>query len=330
MLYEFALEPNLVASWHDRKQYLFFDEKFGIRSRRVVSLYPAKNWRRLVWDAFWSLPARDNPIAQMRITELVKHFWENSVRRLSTFPEISDWLERAEAEHTRLPFHAIIARANPRMKEYVISASSLMEHGHALWKIPFAYPTARTAEKIAGAVAPFFRLCRQVVLIDPYFDPNKQRFRQTFEAILSRCSENVCGLEGMTIELHTSIEHIFKNWEHGDSRETAETRVYEKFVENCREKLRDLVPAGFEINISVWREKEKGQKLHNRYLLTDICGVMFGTGSDASDDPEAEESDDIVLLDEGQYQARIRQYTGSPPAFHLVGKPFVIVGKPAI
>ncbi|PKN30963.1 MAG: hypothetical protein CVU64_01015 [Deltaproteobacteria bacterium HGW-Deltaproteobacteria-21] len=328
MLYEFALEPALVARWHDRKEYLFFDEKFGVRSRRIVSVYPAKNWRRLVWDAFWSGPARDNQNAQMRMTELINYFWQNSVRRLSTFSDIADWLVRAEAEHTRLPFHAIIARSNPRMKEYVISASSLIEHGHALWNIPFVFPTARTAEEIAGAVAPFLRLCRQVVLIDPYFDPNKQRFRQTFEAILSRCSENVCGLEGMTIELHTSIDRFFKDWEHGDSREAAETRVYEKFVENCLEKLRDLVPAGVEVRISIWKEKDKGQKLHNRYLLTNICGVMFGTGSDASDDPEAEESDDIVFLDEGQYQTRISQYTGRPPAFVLVGKPFVIVRKP--
>lgn len=329
MLYEFALEPALVARWHDRKEYLFFDEKFGVRSRRIVSVYPTKSWRRLVWDAFWSGPARDNQNAQMRVVELINYFWQNSVKRPSTFSDISDWLERAEAEHARSSFHAIIATANPRMKEHVISASSLIEHGHALWSIPLDYPTARTAEEIAGAVAPILRLCRKIVLIDPYFDPHKQRFRQTFEAILSKCSESVCGMEGMTIELHTSIEHIFKDWEHGDSREAAETRVYEKFVGDCQEKLRDLVPAGFEVKVSIWREKEKGQKLHNRYLLTNMCGVMFGTGSDASDDPEAEESDDIVLLDEGQYQTRIRQYTGSPPAFELVGKPFVIVGKPA-
>ena len=40
MIYEFALEPELVARWHDRNEYLFFDEKFGLRARRVVAAYP--------------------------------------------------------------------------------------------------------------------------------------------------------------------------------------------------------------------------------------------------------------------------------------------------
>lgn len=329
MLYEFALEPGLVARWHDRNEYLFFDEKFGVRSRRIVSVYP-KNWKRLVWDAFRIGLAGDNQNAQTRMTEIIQHLWQNSVRRPSTFPEISDWLERAEAEHTRCPFYAIIATANPRMRKYVIVASSLVEHGHVLWGIPPDYPTARTPEEIAQALAPLLCTCRHIALIDPFFDPNKQRFRQTFEAILSKCSRNVCGMEGMTIELHTSIDRFFKDWERGDSRDLdAETKVYETLVKDCQERLPALVPAGIEVRVSIWTEKIRGQKLHNRYLLTNMCGVMFGTGSDASDDPEKEESDDIVLLDGGQYQTRMRQYTGSPPAFELVGKPFVIVGKPA-
>ena len=42
MVYEFALEPELVATWHDRKEYLFFEEKFGLRTGGIVSSYPRK------------------------------------------------------------------------------------------------------------------------------------------------------------------------------------------------------------------------------------------------------------------------------------------------
>jgi hypothetical protein len=327
MLYEFALEPELVARWYDRNEYLFFDEKFGLRSRRIVSIYP-KNWKTLVWAAFKNGPWGGDQNAQMRMTEVIQFLGQNSVTRSGTFSEIAIWLERAETEHAKRPFHAIIAIENPREKEFVIQVAQLNKKGHDLWIIPPDSPTARTAEEIASAVAPILRLCQHVILIDPYFDPKKRRFQQTIEAILAKCCENVCGVDGIQIELHTSIDRFFREWERGDSRDLAsETRVYETFVDDCQQRLSRLVPAGIKVTVSIWKEKDKGQKLHNRYLLTNICGVMFGTGLDAADDPGKEESDDIVLLDEGQYQTRVRQYTGSAPSFDLVGKPFVIVGK---
>jgi hypothetical protein len=58
-----------------------------------------------------------------------------------------------------------------------------------------------------------------------------------------------------------------------------------------------------------------------------MFGVMFGTGSDASGNPDADESDDIVLLEEGQYHARYQQYAGSNPAFEKVGESFFITGR---
>jgi hypothetical protein len=74
----------------------------------------------------------------------------------------------------------------------------------------------------------------------------------------------------------------------------------------------------------MWKQRSDGEKLHNRYLLTNLYGVLFGTGSDESDNRDSEESDDIVLLEEGQYFMRYKQYTGTPPAFGRVGDPIPI------
>ena len=57
-----------------------------------------------------------------------------------------------------------------------------------------------------------------------------------------------------------------------------------------------------------------------------MFGVMFGTGSDAASDLDSIESDDIVLLEEGQYLNRYKQYSAATPAFDLVGNPFKITG----
>ena len=324
MIYEFALEPALVARWHDRKEYSFFDEKFGVRFRRVISGYP-KNWKKLVWQAFSESPAAGNQNAQMRMTELIQLLWQNAVRRYSTFSEIPEWLERAEAEHNERPFHAIVATENPRGQDYVITAKRLVENGHELWNIPGTSSILRTAEEIAMTISPLIRLCGHAILIDPYFDPTKRRFRQTLTAILATCNDNVCGLENIQLELHTSIDRFFQRWERGDNRDqNEESKVYDNFVLECRNRLPELVPAGIQLKVVVWKQKVGGENLHNRYLLTNLFGVMFGTGSDETDNPDGVESDDIVLLEEGQYVIRYQQYKGTPPAFGLVGQPFVI------
>jgi len=324
MIYEFALEPALVARWHDRKEYSFFDEKFGIRFRRVISGYP-KNWKKLVWQAFSESAAADDQNAQMRMTELIQLLWQNAVRRYSTFPEIPEWLEKAEAEHKQRPFHAIVAMENPRERDFVITAQGLVENGHELWNIPGTSPIPRTAEEIARAISPLTRLSRHAILIDPYFDPTKLKFRQTLAAILSTCRDNVCSLDNIQVELHTSIDRFFEKWERGDNRDPSEeSRIYNNFVLESQNRLPELVPAGIQLKVVVWRQKIRGEKLHNRYLLTNLFGVMFGIGSDEADNPNDQESDDIVLLEEEQYVIRYQQYKGTTSAFDIVGQPFVI------
>ena len=325
MIYEFALEPELVARWHDRKKYLFFDEKFGLRARRVVAAYP-RNWKRLVWEAFGKSPAAGDQNAQMRMTELIQYLSQNYVRRPSTFPEISSWLVRAETEHLARPFRAIIATINPRERSFVITNRELVESGHELWNIPDRYPTPRNAADIANAVLPLIQLCRHAVIIEPYFDPGKQRFRRTLAAILATCGKNICGMETIQVELHTSIDRFFEDWERGEFRDLdEETRVYHNYVSECQSRLPPLIPKGVEFKVIVWKQRTDGEKLHNRYLLTNISGVIFGTGSDESKNPDSKELDDIVLLEEGQYLMRYKQYTGTPPAFDRVGEPIPIV-----
>jgi hypothetical protein len=327
MIYEFALEPELVARWHDRNEYLFFDEKFGLRTRRVVAAYP-RNWKRLVWEAFGKSPAAGDQNAQMRMMELIQHLSQNSVRRPGTFQEIPFWLARAEAEHSERPFRAIIATINPRNQSFVITGRDLVENGHELWNIPDRFPTPRNASEIATAVLPLMQLCRHAVIIEPYFDPGKQRFRRPFAAILATCGKNVCGLETIQVELHTSIDRFFEDWERGEFRDLdEEAKVYQHYASECQSRLPPLIPKGVEFKVIVWRQKIDGEKLHNRYLLTNLFGVIFGTGSDESENPDAEESDDIVLLEEGQYHMRYKQYTGTPSAFDRVGKPIPIASQ---
>ena len=57
-------------------------------------------------------------------------------------------------------------------------------------------------------------------------------------------------------------------------------------------------------------QKAGGERLHNRYILTDLGGVAFGIGLDDGNDGE---TDDLILMDRAQYELRWSQYAGDPP-----------------
>ncbi len=110
MIYEYALEPELVATWHEHHAGRYFKEKFGIGQGRLVSRYP-KHWKRLVWEA---LASADQNV-QKRMEALLAFLTETMILRATPYHYNGErpWLENAEAEHARCAFRAIVARSNP-------------------------------------------------------------------------------------------------------------------------------------------------------------------------------------------------------------------------
>ena len=127
MIREYALEPELVASWHELIVGRFFIDQFGSGTGRVVSRYPRK-WRRLVWDAFEAaFGGGAGDIERKRIEELLAQLVVPEVRRPNCiWDETKDWLANTETEHARKPFFAILARENPRTNVAVICASDVL------------------------------------------------------------------------------------------------------------------------------------------------------------------------------------------------------------
>jgi hypothetical protein len=320
MIYEFALEPELVARWHDRREYFSFKEAFGMKTGRFISAYP-KKWKKMVWDAFMNTPDFQNQNAVTRLTALLEDMAEKSIKRKSSFPEIADWLQRAEAEHGERPFRAILATKNPRNNEFVIETNDLIYNGHHLWDIPDDPFVPRKAENLANAVSPILKKCQWAIIVDPYFDPCKSRFLETIERFLIEFKENNCLCDTFQIELHTAIDRCFKSWETGENRILLDEQdEIQKLTNNCRKHLPPLIPEKISLNIKIWKRKPNGQKLHNRYILTNLASVMFGTGTDHSGNMDSEETDDVRLLSKTQHAQRLREYRGSPAAFDLVGE----------
>jgi len=294
MIYEYALEPELVTTWVDRHVGRYFIEKFGLGQPRIVSRYP-KRWKRLVWESF----PGGSEVERKRLEELIERVSETTVKRQAgQWDPARTWVENAGDEHARVPFHAILARTNPGAHPLVITADEI-DDTTALWALPHGCTTARTAIEMAAAVASMLRIADVVVFVDPYFAPENGRHRRPLTAFLRAVLERRPSEAPQRVEVLSAAD--------GDGRATPEF-----FREECERRLRGCVPRELRVELVRLRERPGGERLHNRYILTDLGGVMFGAGLDEG---HPGETDDIELLDRRQYEERWRQYGAEGPAF---------------
>ena len=311
MIYEFALDPELVSRWHDRREYAFFSGRFGLDAGRLVSAYP-KKWRRLVKRAFYEL-FPDNPNAEMRLEALLDTLCANMTKRDSTFSDKPTWLEKAEHEHNERPFRGILSLENPRTHPAVMTVDGLLNDLHPDWHIPPDPTLPRKADEFAQAVAPLLRCCRHAIFIDPYFEPSRIQFRDSVKAMLDVLWNQAYSSDARVAEIHLGIKNILGD----DPTQEEIVRSQKYFLDQCQRYFAKMIPAGRTLRIVFWQAKEGGERLHDRFLLTDIGGVNFPGGLDTSQPGREGESGDLHRLSSAQHTRRWGQYV-SAPAFELV------------
>ena len=146
-------------------------------------------------------------------------------------------------------------------------------------------------------------------------------------AFLHEIWANRYGAENPRVELYTTIDRFFKKHECGqNSNPDEEGQVCSYLIHEMQKRLPRIIPAGKEVYVTIWKQREQGQKLHNRYILSEVCGVAFGTGLDQNNNQAAAETDDLHMMDAAKLSARWQEYLGSPTAFDPVAPPFEITG----
>lgn len=96
-----------------------------------------------------------------------------------------------------------------------------------------------------------------------------------------------------------------------------------EFFEASAREMAKRLPSSVTIEFVRWEERAGGDQIHNRYVLTDLGGVLLGAGIDAG--PEGQ-TDDIQLLSETTYMLRWAQYVDNNGAFTLRDVPSPIKG----
>jgi hypothetical protein len=295
MLFEYGVEPHIMNSWKD---FRYLIEKFGISEGRLISRYP-RHWKKLVYEAVSHLSVLD----RKRIEEGLTRIDEKMKRRRGEWDNKGEWITNAIAEHSKRPFHAIIASANPASIPFVLDVESL-NGGQGLWKVTRSLVVRRVAEDIARCVRPFIDVSKHILLVDPYFSPEEIEYRKPLQLILEAISVG----DGKVFEVHLNEQR-------------SSSKTYFEAV--CKKVLPTIIPQGVQLRIVRWKEKAGGDKLHNRYILSERGGLRFGNGLREADDGQF---DEVELLEFDTARDRFEKYAGKVAAFDFVDD-IVIAGS---
>ena len=301
MIYEYALEPEMVATWGELYNCRFFIREFGLGQGRLVSRYP-KTWAKKVWEAFGS----GREIDRKRLEELLVRLKETMVKRKECCwdDEKESWFENALQEHERYPFFAIMARNNPEGRAEILAEADLAGESLASWDVPHGRTVPRKAAEMTAAIEMMLSRCRWVKFIDPHISPGRPDYRPSLRAFMTILGAERPVSQPEAVEIHTGRHNATANF--------------------LKESYEGLIPVGLPVTLFQWQERPGGQGLHNRYILTDLGGVSFHHGLDTGADGE---TDDITRLDRAQYELRCAQYNINAPAFDQAEEPLEIIGK---
>ena len=293
MIDTYALDPEVLLSADNP---IGITDQFGVGRGRMLAKLP-KDWQhKLLYQAKEQM---GGTLAYKRLSKALERIRKASISYDHKPFESDTWLE--DAERNDWDLRCIVATSNPREHPKVIAHSD-MHADTDLWHVMTSNAVPRTAEALSRAVAPLVRTAKQLVLVDPHFDADPDRDKTRFSSVLGKI------LQDFNLKDRTTL-HVRYN----DSI---------NYKDDCMKYLPRILPPDMVLSIKRWKERPGGEKLHARYVMSQLGGMAFEVGLDEGYDGQ---TTDVHLLDDKLYRQRYEQYMGANPAFDLVEE-FEVIG----
>jgi hypothetical protein len=325
VIYEYAVEPALVARWA-KDGVVGLAGQFGLDQRRVVSDLPT-DWEGEVAAALleeFDYEAGDPDYLQANafLSALLAFMSAHVVRRGLKFQDDRPWLDQALEVHAQEPFCAILAQFPRDGHAEVVTERVVGDLHDQRWYLPTVKPTPKTSGDLAAVLVPLLKGATKIVVVDPYFNPRDPPYQEVLAALLKSAS----GLRGPgrkmpSVELIVGVGEARPN----GGATPVETQMANAAGNLCAwacQHLAPCVPHGMQLTFRCAANFPDGDKLHNRFVLTDFAGASLPYGTQALG---ALVFDDLSLLYRGQYEERWRQFT-RPDRLKTVGMAQLVIG----
>jgi len=282
MLLEYALDPSLLGTWAELR---FYVAQFGVSKGRLISEYPI-DWKAMVRDEA-KKKAKDREF--LRIIEMLTRLDEKMLPRDGVFDDAKSWFKNAIDENRRAPFHAIVTTTRSGATQNLINGLELdPTDPPKLWDAPTSVNVRRIAADMAACVGRLLSIATEIVFIDPYFSPRATKTIDPLKAFLAAMAQRTSRQNMPTkLEFHAGNQDVGSD--------------YQSLLDM---KVKPCLPSGVSMRVIRWNKAE----LHNRYIITDRGGVMFGWGL-GQDSSVANSHDTVSLLDEKTCSEILQDYS---------------------
>lgn len=267
MISQFAVDPELIAEWSN---FQMFWGDFGISQRRQIGIFP-KNWKQIAMERAHKL-CESSVNTEMQVKRMEdKIFGEmakSKFRKIncSRWDPESSWLENCL--HNDPAFDAIVAsRSHPN--ERVVSKDELLKDEPPYHR-PTDYEIDRSVDSIADALWSLLEQSKEIVLVEPNFDPGEPRFFHVLEIIIDRLQ--AVGKIPKRFEIHTC------KYRNKDGLKIL--RVNRSHFENT---LGPILFSNWKLSICAWAENRVEDYQHPRFVLTEIGGIHIDWGLDSGE-----------------------------------------------
>ena len=292
MLNVFAIDPKIGR---DPEQFLSCMVHCHPSNGRLIANLPPRSWSAETAECIKQL---DDLLPKKR-TRLMRTL-EKVRTQLVDRPGTSwDWLEpswidNTENEHQREPFSLIISPDydEPDDEKLNYPPSELYPEVSA-WNTPSGVQINRSPGEFVKAILPMLRLAKRINFVDRSFNIDANSlYTKNYQQIIKKLAKYHNSSSSFPEEL---IIHCCPD--------RAPARNY--FEDGLKKHYAHLIPEGKSIKVFLWETKIRplrgGHPFHNRYVLSNHCGVIVGYGTDSTGQ-ETDSPDTLQIVAETIYK----------------------------
>ena len=297
MIKEFAIQPEVMATWaHFRELRADFEVGCG----RLICKYP-KGWTKTVIELVDRNVAPENNFGDIRASAIKNYVTAEKHRFLPargrTFePSQKTWLENAEGCVLPDAFDGIIALSNPRQKASVLVAGEFDRTGQ-VFKTRTQMDVEKTPSGLAACAAKLLLACKELAIVDPFFNPTMNGFDETLLEMLDIVRtrpQPACSITIHVRQPDVFVEHVQKA--------------------NYESELAPHLPDASTLSVVFWPDVPGG--MHPRYLLTELGGIKYDWGFDERREPH--HLNEVILLENERTEEIRARYSVPNPKCRLV------------
>ena len=307
MIYELALTPGLFSQ-NDNVSGLFALQNLLYtltRDRHLIGVVRKKLWRPAVYAAVASLekPFREKIGSLLNTLKdrgrfISRQYQTNPGDPLETDPE---WLNEFLLAHGVNPFNAIVTLLTSRDNcdgptDCVYGVESILD-SPLLKNYERSKRVKREPSEFIKVLKPLLLYSRSILLIDPHIDPTVQRYKRPITGIINAAFDRGRYPAPAFFEVHLKAKENIPEQE-----------------KKIKEGFTPLMNPRSQARVVLWAEREIQETFHNRFILTDLCGIKVGQGLD---EPKhgGPDYDDWGVMGETHRQEIWRQFQNGSTTF---------------